>query len=217
MARILIPTRNRPTSLASVVAYLSAFYPASEVIIADGSIAAFAAENAKNMALASEQLAIDYRQYSYDLPFFDRLLEVLRGESDRWIIMGSDDDYPMMDVLDRAEARLRSNDGAVTAMGSLLNLFVREDGSLLAAIQRSRPLMAADPERRARMLAQWSFATTYAVTDRHHLIERYERARSLFLLGYFDFGVAMHDCLAGKVIALPDLGFVATRNFNHSY
>ena len=27
----------------------------------------------------------------------------------------------------------------------------------------------------------------------------------------------MHDCLAGKVIALPDLGFVATRNFNHSY
>jgi hypothetical protein len=70
---------------------------------------------------------------------------------------------------------------------------------------------------RARQFAAWPFSTTYAVTRREVLIERYERARKLFLVGFFDFSVGVHDCMRGKLKAIPDIGFICTRNYKHSY
>ena len=45
MARLLIPTRNRPTSLMSVIAFLERFHPGTRVIVADGSADSYAHEN----------------------------------------------------------------------------------------------------------------------------------------------------------------------------
>lgn len=59
--------------------------------------------------------------------------------------------------------------------------------------------------------------TTYAVTRRSVLLDRYERARACFLPGWFDIVVGTFDCLAGKVHALDGPTFIGTRNPAHSY
>src|SRR5215216_1320785 len=106
MTPLLIPTRNRPTSLSNVLRYLARFYPETQVIVADGSAEFHKDLNRQNIAAIEGGLAIDYRPYSPDLPFFDRLLDVLRRDSSEFVIMGSDDDYPVMETLAEAEAFL---------------------------------------------------------------------------------------------------------------
>lgn len=217
MARLLIPTRNRPSSLASVIAYIERFSPGTEVIIADGSEDGFADRNRKMVQEKGGAVALDYRRYAYEMPFFDRLLDVLRGESDPFIIMGSDDDYPLLDALKRAERRLIATPNAVTALGATLKLSLRARDDVAIGMSVSRPLSSKTPLTRANIFSLRSFSTTYAVTAREHLIERYERAKRVFLPGFFDFGVGMHDALSGQVISVPEFTYLATRNFNHSY
>lgn len=217
MARLLIPTRNRPASLRSVIAFLERFHPGTRVIVADGSADAFARQNAGAMAEPGLRVEVEYRRYPYETPFFDRLLDVLESIDDPFVIMGSDDDFPLMDALGRAEKALAADPEASTAMGSLLHFFLKSPTELQVRLGLARPIMAADAEKRARAYASWSFSTTYAVTRRELLIERYRRARDLFLVGFYDFGVGLHDCMHGRIRALPEIGFIATRNYNHSY
>lgn len=217
MARLLIPTRNRPTSLLSVVRFLERFHPDTQVIVADGSSDAFAGRNLEAMSAPDRTLAIEYRRYPYELGFFDRILDVLEGIDDPLIVMGSDDDYPLMDTLAAAEAALGEDPAAVTAMGAMLSLQLDGPDALSARLVPARTIGGGAPAARMRAFAQWSFPTTYAVTRRTHLIERYRRAREVFLLGFFDFAVGLHDCAAGGIIALPSFGYIATRNYSHSY
>ncbi|HEX5226406.1 MAG TPA: TIGR00180 family glycosyltransferase [Bryobacteraceae bacterium] len=217
MARLLIPTRNRPTSLAGVLEFLRTFYPKAEVIIADGSEEHHKAQNRVVVDGFHRAPGIDYRPYPYELPFFDRLLDVLRSENDSFFIMGSDDDFPMLDVLNQGEWFLRQHDDYVTALGPTIYINLSAQGGTGAVLVVARQIAADSAERRIAQFAQWIFATTYAVTRREHLIERYERARTQFLIGFHDFMVGAHDCLVGKIRVLPSLGFVGTRNHNHSY
>ncbi len=217
MARLLIPTRNRPESLRSVIAYLDSFHPDARVIIADGSSGDFAAQNKAAAQSQDLRIQIDYRQFSYELPFFDRILAVLQAEEDEFFIMGSDDDYPLMDALGRAEDLLRADASATTAMGATLKLMLRAEADLTAGLTANHTLRGKSAQIRAQTYAAYSFSTTYAVTRRSHLIERYQRAKEVFLPKFFDFGVGLHDVLAGNLIAVPEITFIATRNFNHTY
>ncbi|MEM8662880.1 MAG: TIGR00180 family glycosyltransferase [Pseudomonadota bacterium] len=217
MARLLIPTRNRPTSLASVVGFLERFYPATRLIVADGSTDAFAQENRAAMTDPARKIEIDYRRYPYEMGLFDRLLDVLNGIDDPTIVMASDDDYPLVDALDRAEAALHENPAAVTAMGAMLALSNPRPDEFRASLTVSRSIHQADAKRRCTLFSRWPFPTTYAVARREQLIKRYERAREVFLTGFFDYGVGLHDAACGQIIALPEFTFVATRNYNHSY
>ncbi|MEM8551966.1 MAG: TIGR00180 family glycosyltransferase [Pseudomonadota bacterium] len=217
MARLLIPTRNRPTSLLSVVRFLERFSPQASVIVADGSNDAFATENEANMTSADRTIAVEYRRYPYELGFFDRILDVLEGISDPHIIMASDDDYPLLDTLAKAEEALIADPSAVTAMGATVNLRLDAPDELYSMLNAVRPIRQDDPLKRMRAFAAWSYSTTYAVSRRDLLIARYRRARELFLVGFYDFGVGLQECSHGKIIGVPDIGFIATRNFNHSY
>lgn len=217
MARILIPTRNRPTSLASVIGYLDRFHPGTQVIVADGSSDEHAAENARNTAAPGRATEVDYRRYPYEMPFFDRILDVLENESDAFFIMGSDDDYPLMDALNRGEALLADDPDGATALGATLMLKLHGIDDLTAGMSIARSILRPDPLTRARQYSSMSFSTTYAVTRRELLVERYRRARQVFLPGFFDFGVGLHDSFAGRIHALPRFSYIATRNFNHSY
>jgi|GEM_PF-2168080 len=217
MARILIPTRNRPTSLAAVLRFLDRCFPDTELIIADGSSDEHAAANDANIKGGNYRIGIDYRRYPYDMPFFDRLLDVLENEADPYFIMGSDDDYPLMDALQAAEQKLKDDSLASTAMGPTLHLFWYPDGLANARLGVVRPIDARRPLPRARQYSVWPFSTTYSVTKREVLIERYKRARSLFVPGFFDFGVGLYDCMCGKIATVPDVTFIGTRNYNHNY
>ena len=217
MSTLLIPTRNRPTSLSSVLHFLARYYRSTRVIVADGSDEEFKNHNRRNIEALKQELAIDYRPYPAEFPYFDRLLDVLRGESSEFLIMGSDDDYPMMDTLGEAEAFLLQNKDYCVAAGMLVVLRLDLPTKLSAKPFLARPITGDTPLMRARQFAQWSFQTTYAVTRRDVLIERYERASQLFLVSFYDFSVGIQDCMHGKIKALPKIGFIKTANYKHSY
>ncbi len=217
MARLLIPTRNRPTSLMSVIGFLERFYPGTRIIVADGSADGFAAENRANMEAGERGGLVEYRRYPYEMPLFERILDVLRDIDDPTVIMGSDDDYPFMDVLERAERRLVAQPGVVSAMGAKLSFTMFGPEQVVAQIIIARTLAAPEVKARCAAFARWPFSTTYAVTRREVLIERFERARTVFLTGFYDFGVGLHDAACGQILALPEFCFAVTRNYTHSY
>src|SRR5215211_4290806 len=106
MTPLLIPTRNRPTSLLNLLRYIARFYRSTYVIIADGSAEDYQRLNRRNIDSFKHDLAIDYRPYPADIPQFDRLLHVLRGETSETIILNGDDDFPMMETLQEGGAFL---------------------------------------------------------------------------------------------------------------
>lgn len=218
MPRLLIPTRNRPTSLGGVLAYLVRFYPKTEVIIADGSVEEMKPANrAQAVAAQGQGLSVDYRAFPYEMPFFERLLDVLKNESDPYFILGSDDDYPMMDVMLRGERFLMANDTYVTSLGAMVHLTLHSPVELEGRLSLARPIVGQTAAVRAMNYGRWMFSSMYAVTRREHMIERYERSNKLFLSGFYDFGVGVHDAMAGSTKAWPEIGFIATRNYTHSY
>ena len=200
-----------------VLGFLQEFYPLTSVIIADGSTENFQTRNRASIAQATSGLEVDYQPYPYETPYFDRILNVLRNETDPYIIMGADDDFPQMEVFEKGEKFLRANEDYSTAMGMLLNLTLTSADTAFVRGSCVRQLSAPDPVRRALNYTRWMFPTTYAVTRREHLIERYERAQELFLAAFYDFSVGAHDATVGKIRAYPEIGTVSTRNFNHSY
>jgi len=169
------------------------------------------------MASPEHRIEIDYRKYPYSMPLFDRLLDVLEQESDEYFIMGSDDDFPLMDNLQRAFDGMRANPEVSTALGAMIHFTLKPGNEFFARLGIARPIQGSDPTVRARNFAQWPFSTTYAVTKRELLIERFKRSKEVFLPGFYDFGVGIHDVLFGKMHAIPEFTFFATRNFNHSY
>jgi len=70
MVRLIIPTRNRSTSLLNVLNYLERFYPNTSLIIADGSYDFHKSQNAANVKTL-KRIEIDYRPYSEDLAFLN--------------------------------------------------------------------------------------------------------------------------------------------------
>lgn len=219
MTPLFIPTRNRPTALANMLRYLARFYPSTYVIIADGSSENYKTLNRQTVAALKDDLAIDYRPYPFDLPFYDRILDVLRAETCEFVINGSDDDYPMIDTLREGEAFLRSHQDYATAIGMLVNLFLDSPAELRVQLFPMRPIVSDNALARVRQYAaeQVLFATAYAVTRREALIERYEGAKKLFLLCFIDYSMGIQDCLCGKIKALPEIGFICTRNYTHAY
>jgi glycosyltransferase domain-containing protein len=217
VVKLLIPTRNRAMSLAGVLSFLQRFYPSTRVIVADGSAEHLKDLNRKAIAGSTRGLRVDYRPYPYEMPYFDRILDVLRQEEDPFIAMGADDDFPMMNVYNRCEKFLAENDGFVTAMGMLVTLTLKSPTDVTTRWLNVRDILSDDPERRAVAYSRWSFPTTYAVTRRQHLIARYERAKTAFLADFYDFTLGVHDATVGKIRAFPQIGTIATRNFNHSY
>jgi glycosyltransferase domain-containing protein len=217
MARLLIPTRNRPTSLLHVLRFLARFYPGTAVLIADGSTPEFKERNRRSVDGLKGELEIEYRQYADEIPLFDRLLDVVETSSDPFFVMGSDDDFPLMEVFERAEARLRSDDGFSTGMGALVHLRLFEDEVMNARIDVARTIAGSTVEQRMRAFSRWPYSTTYAISRRDLLLERYRRATKFSLPGFFDYAVGLLDCTMGKMLALPMIGFICTRNYNHSY
>lgn len=217
MPKLLIPTRNRATSLSGVLAFLGQFYHGTTVIIADGSTPENARRNQQVISAAPKGITMDYRAYPFELGYFDRLLDVLTHESDDHIVMGSDDDFPMMEAFQRGATYLEQNPDTVSVVPMRLALEMNQPGMLEARGLPVRSVTAERADRRASQYAQWLFPTTYAVTRRSHLIARYRKAKEGFLPGFYDFQLGAQDSIAGKIRGLPQLGFVTTRNYNHSY
>lgn len=213
--RIIIPTRNRPASLSGVLDYYQTFYPETQIIIADGSSDEY---KPQNEALVQEcDLPIDYRVYDADISLFDRLLMVLNEEKDEYFIMAADDDYPILETLEKARKALDNDKDAVCAGGFLVHIKVLDEHNANARLDPARHIVSPIISRRMQVFGQLPFTTTYAVARRTLLIERYKFLRNWNMPGFFDLAVGLIDVMQGKFIAIPELGFICTRNYTHSY
>lgn len=213
--RVIIPTRNRPTSLSGVVRYYEEFYPETEIIVADGSSDGYQQVNAETAARST--ISVDYRAYDPEISLFDRLLQVLRTESDPYFVMAADDDYPILETMQKARIRLDRDPDAVCAGGFLVHVGVRPPDVANARLDPVRHLVAPTAGRRMQVFGQLPFTTTYAVARRERLLARYEFLKHWNVPGFLDLAVGLMDVADGKFLAVPDLGFICTRNTVHSY
>lgn len=214
--KLLIPTRNRPQSLGTVLAYLERFYPDTQVIVADGSHPDF-----KDAVAASvgrfQRLAVEFKSYPYEMSFFDRLDDVLRNEREDYVALNADDDYPMVETLRRGEAFLKDNPDYALATGALLSLELTARGELLASLRTARPITHETLEGRIRQYTAWPYPLSYGVCRRQVLINRQRRAQDAVLGELDDLVAGMSDCIDGKVHAIGEVGLILTRNFTQSY
>lgn len=213
--KIIIPTRNRPTSLRGVLDYYERFYPHVDLLIADGSAPEFQARNQK--VVDETSVSVDYRAFDASVSLFDRLLKVLDAVDTEYIVMAADDDYPILETMQRAQRRLEEKPDAVCAGGHLVHLGITSPDAGIARLDPVRHIAADDAARRMRMFGALPFTTTYGVARRELLIHRYEFLSSWSMPGFFDLGVGLMDLSRGKFVAIPDLGFICTRNYVHSY
>jgi len=213
--RLLIPTRNRSTSLAGVLAFYARFYPQARIIVADGSTDDY---KEKNAALCSRtQLDIDYRPFDPEMSLFDRLLTVLSDIDDEYIVMAADDDYAILETLEQGRKRLETDPETVCVAGYLVHIMVKTATEAGVRLDPARTLAQPTYAARMRGFSQLPFTTTYAVARRGHLIQRYEFLKDWSVPGFFDMAVGLMDLSYGKIVGLPKLGFYCTRNYVHSY
>lgn len=217
MPTLFIPTRNRPVSLCKVLEYLAAFYPQTRVIIADGSTDQYRQQNQRSMESMAAKLAIDYRAYPQDTGYVARSFDVLRSEADEFIVFGADDEYPNMEVMIKGENFLSKNPDYVTALGTRVALIMGQDEVISQKLKEARPIQNEQAWRRMKSYAEWSFATTYAVTRRTHILARLQRLQNRAPAGFFDFIVGLYDAWCGKIKAFPEIGFFTTRTYVHNF
>lgn len=215
--RLLIPTRNRPTALRGVLDYLARFYPGTGVLIADGSREAYKPANRAAVESLRESLALDYRAYPEEMPYFDRLLEALHGADDQFFVVGADDDFPLMEVFEEGAAYLRRHPQCVSVMGASVNLMAFGPDRLRVRLNVVRNIAGRTPAGRARRYSAWPMATTYALTRRSLLLERCRWARELFMTGFYDYVTGVMDAVRGTTKVFPTLGFLRTHSDNHSH
>lgn len=213
MARLLIPTRNRPASLASLLRFVEQRYRSTSVIVSDGSTPEFAA--VVEGVCRRSGLDLEYFHTDSAIGLFDRLLDTLEHIPDEVVVFGSDDDYPLMDRNQEASTLVRGD--VVCALGGRINLDLVSPGVVQIGCRPARSLIDESPSDRITAFARWSVPLSYGAVRKSVLVDRFELASKVFVPGLFDFAAGVADCIAGKVVAIPDIAFISTRNYGHSY
>lgn len=209
--RIVIPTAGRPHSLTAVLGYYARFYPDADIVVADGSAPAVQERN--RQTVADSGLAADHRGFDPDVPVFERLLRVVNDLDDDYLVLGADDNYPILETLEVARRRLEERPTAVCAGGHLVHLDVVGPDQASAHLDPVRHLNADDPVQRMRTFGALPFPTAYGVARRAHVQARLEFLREWYLPSFYALGVGLFDVAHGQYVAVPELGFVCTSNF----
>ena len=212
---LVIPTRNRPMSLGFLLNYLATLYPGQRVVIADGSHPSYSDAYDAAVSDNADRLEIEYERYPHDLPFTERLVDCLSKLQDDIIIVGADDDFPVLEPLRKGVRYLRAHEDHVLVIGGIVSLFL-DDGRFSARLLQGRSIQNATASRRLIQYSQWPFATSYAATRRTHFLERCKNAELGCMTLFGDHNVAFHDCMAGKIRAFPEICYFTTKLPTHS-
>lgn len=216
MTTLVIPTRNRPRSLSLVLEFVERFYPATRVVIADGSSPDFQKAAAARVS-AFNGLAIDFLPYPASLSLFDRLLDTLRQVPDEFVIMGADDDFPLISTLEQGRPFLEAHREYALAAGTMLVIEERNPGKLSAIIRPCRPIAEQKAAARIRHYAEWPVPLSYGLCRRQTLIDRFTNTKLCPMGEVYDLLAGVFDCISGKVHAIPDISVVLTRNHAQTY
>lgn len=213
---LVIPTRNRPASLGRVLAYLAEFYPATPVLIANGSDRAYEAAYAQVIEDSAKGLNLSYRLYGSGPSLGERMVDALGSIDHEFVVVGADDDYPILEVLLDAEDHLRRNPDYVLAIGGIVSLRLFENGDFQVKLLHARSIEQQNAVQRVNEFIKWPFATSYGLVRRRHYIERCRRVDLVAFPGFGDYTVGIQDCLAGRIRALDEICYFTTTNPSHS-
>ncbi len=216
MVPLVIPTRNRPMSLSFLLKYLGEFNPGQRVVIANGSHHSYLAAYEEAVRDNDSLLQIEYKEYDSDLHFRDRMVDCVSGLDDDIIFVGADDDFPVLDTLYQGVEFLRANHDHVVAIGGIICLSMLDEDQFNAKFLHAFSLQDEDIVSRLSKYSQWAFATSYAATRRDHYLERCNNLQLNAMKIFGDYNVGLHDCLAGKIKALPEIGYFTTKLATHS-
>ena len=163
MFTLLIPTRNRQESLCHTLSFLDTFYPGTKVIVADGS----APENelAVKAACASvSNLEVGYLHFDPDITYAGRILLALHQIDSKFVAMGADDDFPLVDRLTTCCEFMAQNPDYTLATGALMGLHYESEESYITTTHVICSIDFRNPVRRLRAYAALKFATSYGVS-----------------------------------------------------
>jgi len=209
--KIVIPTADRPASLRAVLDYYGRFYPSADVVVADGSRPVVRELN--RLSVARAEIKVEHREYDEELPVFERLYRVVTDLDDAFVVLGADDNYPILETLDTAMKRLQERPAAALAGGHVVHLDVTAPDRASARLDPVRHINPGDPALRMRVFGSLTFPTTYSVTRRDTLVARLDLLRNWYLADYYELGVGLVDVIKGQYFAIPEIGFICTSNY----
>jgi glycosyltransferase domain-containing protein len=210
MVRLLVPTRNRPEGVASLLRYIEKFHPENPVLLADGSDPEKQEQVAAICRSYAGRIQVDFRPYSASITLFKRLVDVLKCIDDETLAMGADDDYPLLEVYAQADAHLRSDPSLNSVVPADIAIRHIEGGRMAARLSYSRSILNESATERAKLFAARSFATSYGVARRHVLLERYASLANYYCAGFIDFQIGLLDAVQGRVLAWDQIGCIRT-------
>lgn len=216
MFALLIPTRNRVTSLGHVLRFLEKFYPGTRVVVADGSTGDYQPA-VEALCQGVSRLEMDYRKYDSSIDLFDRIIHVLSHLEDEFVVMGADDDYPLIDRLKICEKYLANNPDYVLSQGSYVVMTYTPGEPYQARVTIAHPLRNDSPLNRMKRFSAWHYQTSYSMARRSYLLARYQKLKPIFTSTFFDFTAGLHDCLAGKIHSVKMATYFATTNGVHAH
>lgn len=214
--KLLIPTRNRPHSLKSLLSYIAHFYPGQQILIADGSFADHK-QAVHDVIAGIDGLDIELVDYPAELPLIDRYIDVLMRQMDDTLIAPcADDDYPLIDVLAKSAQRLteRADFSGVMAASVILN--PQQDGTLRAKLSPCAGYPQKNINKRLRRYGDFHCITNYGVFRTSHMLARMRHFTEGFTIGFGDFEIAITDILNGRFDAAQSPGYLRTNNPHHS-
>lgn len=214
---LVVPTRNRPKKVEALLTYLARFYPETRVVIADGSDPLEQEQVAWVCSEAALVASVVFRAYPADLPLFERLLDLVMSLDDPMLILGADDDYPLMDNYAQAAKVLSQNPNLALVVPYDVLLTHTAEGKLKARLSQSRTVAAPTAAARLEGFSRWPFATSYGAARRDTMMARYRSLSQGLCAGFVDFQVGANDCLSGQIGAMAALGSLRTHSFRGSY
>ena len=215
--KVIVPTRNRPKKVAAFLNFLSHFYPGTQVIMADGSDPAEQEQVGQICAAAQGKIDVAFHPYPAELPYFERILDVIQLQSDALLSLCADDDYPIMETIGRAAALMMKEKHASCVVPFSAVLTARPNREMVASIGVAPNLSSKLPSGRLKVYARWRYATSYGVTRREALIARYRSLSNVYCAGFVDFQIGAEDSLSGKVLGMAELGAIRTHTLPGSY
>ena len=216
MFTVLMPTRNRPESICHALEFFDVFYPGTRIVVADGSTGEFQPE-VKSICVSFSKIDVDYTHYDPEIPYIHRIVEALKRMDDEFVLMAADDDFPLLDRFGKCHDFLSANDDYVVSCGAGMVMRYTSDDEYSANLKPSYHLDANNPARRLRNYSVLGFQTSYALSRRRHLLERYERFKHVVLTGFYDFTVGTFDSVAGKIHATGEITYVGCLNASQDH
>jgi glycosyltransferase domain-containing protein len=197
---VIVPTRNRHALCASLIEYLRRCGVECAIIVADSSDTDQASRNED----FCRGRAADYRRYAPEVPFYDKVLDVLNGVTSAFVVMLPDDDIPVPRALRQCVTLLRQNDDIVAAWGYVVDYAMHGEQFDIFRVRWSAPgLNEQSPFERVYHLVRRYQPFFWAVFRTGALTRSISEARFASRIVFQELTTTLTAALQGKIARLP--------------